>query len=370
MISLFIITNFCIFLSLFFIINGYHMKSNLHSRYVLSNEFSLNKFSILFLMLIFFYFAFRDVNLGSDYREYVAMYNNLELDINSRLVNKEAEYLFTYMTKLFAKLNIPHEVYFGFLSALTFLFILKSSYKFTFLLPLIIFATFSNGFFFAIHSNIRQGMAMAIFLYSIKFIIEGKPWKYLSVIFIASLIHQSALILIPIYFLRAIKLNSFIMLFLFIISLNSYFKDSMNQLITSVLYGVFSISDLFSMYSHYLDTSRINKNMNGLNTGIGFIIINLTNLYILLKTKKVISIQPNLTIYYTVFFIGVILFNLFWDNVLLQRANGYFLITFLITFSATIYYSTTKMEKFISANLILLYFIIFQASIYRIYQYI
>lgn len=41
----------------------------------------------------------------------------------------------------------------------------------------------------------RQGLAVAIFIYALRFINEEKPWKYLVCIIIATLFHQSALVL-------------------------------------------------------------------------------------------------------------------------------------------------------------------------------
>lgn len=66
------------------------------------------------------------------------------------------------------------------------------------LLAYLIYYTF---FFFIFDlSGIRQGLAMQIFLYAIKYIKEKNFWKYLWFIFLAASIHWTAGILIVLYF--------------------------------------------------------------------------------------------------------------------------------------------------------------------------
>ena len=53
----------------------------------------------------------------------------------------------------------------------------------------------------------RQSITLAIFFLSLKYIEEKKPLKYFGSIIVASLIHSAALILIPVYFIRLVKLT-------------------------------------------------------------------------------------------------------------------------------------------------------------------
>lgn len=54
-------------------------------------------------------------------------------------------------------------------------------------------------------SAMRQGIAIAIFIYALHFINEKKSWRFFIWILIASLFHQSALMLIVVYFARFTK---------------------------------------------------------------------------------------------------------------------------------------------------------------------
>lgn len=71
-----------------------------------------------------------------------------------------------------------------------------------------IYIYLSMGLFYISMNQIRQLIALSIVLFSIKFI-EEKNWKkYLFWILIAAGIHNSALVMLPCYFLRDFKIKS------------------------------------------------------------------------------------------------------------------------------------------------------------------
>lgn len=72
-------------------------------------------------------------------------------------------------------------------------------------LSLVIFVTM--GFMAGTMSQIRQYIAWAICVYSIKFIIDNKPAKFICFTIIAMLFHISAIIFLPLYWLSKIKLT-------------------------------------------------------------------------------------------------------------------------------------------------------------------
>ena len=66
---------------------------------------------------------------------------------------------------------------------------------------------FTVGAFYFQITGVRQALAMAILLFSFEYIKQRKLLKFLVIVFIASLFHQSALCIIPMYFLAYIKMN-------------------------------------------------------------------------------------------------------------------------------------------------------------------
>ncbi|MCS5420417.1 MULTISPECIES: EpsG family protein [Psychrilyobacter] len=69
-------------------------------------------------------------------------------------------------------------------------------------------------FFLGSLSMMRQYMALSITLYSVKYIKNNNILKYITTICIATLVHKSAIVILPLYFLKKIKFNKFILTFL------------------------------------------------------------------------------------------------------------------------------------------------------------
>ena len=98
-------------------------------------------------------------------------------------------------------------------------------------------------------NGIRQVLTAAIIFSAIKFLINGNWVKYMVVILLSSTIHESALILIPIYFFvryKAWSKATFILLFFSILIVLGFNEFS------SVLFS--SIEN--SQYGHYQNFSE------------------------------------------------------------------------------------------------------------------
>lgn len=78
-------------------------------------------------------------------------------------------------------------------------------YKYSRLFELSIYVYITGGLFLVSMNGIRQCLAAAIAFTATKYIINGSWFKYTLVILFASTFHESALILIPIYFLVRYK---------------------------------------------------------------------------------------------------------------------------------------------------------------------
>jgi len=70
---------------------------------------------------------------------------------------------------------------------------------------MILFLFIVLGFYFSTFNGIRQWIAIAVFMYSFKYIKQKELLKYLICIIVASLFHITAILLLPAYFL--FKLN-------------------------------------------------------------------------------------------------------------------------------------------------------------------
>lgn len=80
-------------------------------------------------------------------------------------------------------------------------FITKTLQRYRWLLVFVPFVMFGGRYWLDCMGAVRQMIVACGFLWASKFIYEKKPIQYFLFILIASLIHQSALILIPMYFI-------------------------------------------------------------------------------------------------------------------------------------------------------------------------
>ncbi|RKQ33501.1 EpsG family protein [Oceanobacillus halophilus] len=88
---------------------------------------------------------------------------------------------------------------------ITNLLIIFVFYKYSRLVELSLYVYITGGLFLVSMNGIRQLLAAAIAFTAIKFLIEGKFIRYAFIIGFASLFHQSALILLPMFFLVRFK---------------------------------------------------------------------------------------------------------------------------------------------------------------------
>ena len=154
-----------------------------------------NFFRVLSMGILITFVGFR-YGVGVDYFSYEDMF--LEGDLSSWV---EPGYF--YLMKLILFLN--GEFYWVTISAalITIYFLYKGVLNLTpyFVLSIFLFLVSPSGYGFCVN-GMRQGISAAMFLFSIKYIIEGNFYKYCGILLIASLFHVSALILIPFYFIQ------------------------------------------------------------------------------------------------------------------------------------------------------------------------
>ena len=189
------------------------MVSVLFSTYVLALLYRLLKdkgrniqaayFLILALVIIIGVSAFR-TNIG-DTSTYAGSYSNIE----GRTLAEELEgkgdagfYLITYY--LYQISSNPQFMIFV-TAFITQLLYFKFFLQYRSYLDLQVYIYIASGSYFVTMNGIRQSLAAGIVVLSTKYIIENKFKKFLIITLIATMIHQSAIIMVPIYFISRMK---------------------------------------------------------------------------------------------------------------------------------------------------------------------
>lgn len=323
MIQTFIIYAILIGIMIFFSIPLYSDKRiNIYSN---KKEVSLLHFSnkitsfIIPIILLSLICGFR-YGIGEDYFSYEILYNNLDInDIQKTLRTSREEPLFTILMFYLKKFNLPYSALLFCCSFISYFFLYKSlNNHFKEIRPIASLFFFITGTFFIYMSFIRQMIAFFIFLYAIKFIINRNIIKYILAITICVLFHKSSILLYPCYFIgylseEFIKKTYIIQI---VISLLTILKGEVitNFIISSAL-NVISNS-IYGGYSNKIASWTID-----VGSGKAAMLIMIINLLIITISPKLISAysKVNFKTYYTLFFIGSCLDNLFYNNVLLSR---------------------------------------------------
>ena len=134
-----------------------------------------------------------------------------------------------------------------FITALiTNVLIVMTFYQYSRAFELSLYVYITSGLFLVSMNGIRQFLAAAILFAATKYLIEGKWKTYMLIVLIATTIHQSALVLIPIYFIvrrRAWTWTTTIFLLLSILLVIGYGQ------LSTVLFSAIENTQ----YGHYKD---------------------------------------------------------------------------------------------------------------------
>lgn len=315
------------------------------------------------LLLLAIVIGFR-YEVGVDWLGYKTHFETIKNNSFLTLSEQYMEPGFFYINKIIASWGLSYEWMFFTIAIITWFFYFKSIPNS--ILPIFIFFLFVDEFFFWGMNGVRQFAAMSIWLFSIRFIIDRKLIKYIIFILLASLFHKSVLFLIPIYYLPQIK--NFKKYLLLIIFFTSLFIGSSNLFISFI--GNLSIwlgqyFDFIAIYNNYLDSIHFQID-NDVIGGLGYVFKIIINLILIIVGCDLVKKNPKISIYFILFFIGAILFNLSYNIQLFGRINNYFLIFRPVILSFIfLYYWKNLNYRLIIISFSSLYFILFLRAIYN-----
>jgi len=183
--------------------------------------FFFKKRNIYILWTVLALFSAFRYNIGADYLQYSFGFQEILSGNEFFILGSDLFHLALVYLSGYLELNFQFVIaIYSFLTALFFYngfqYYAKNN------LQIIIITLFYITFLYYTGMNgIRQILAVGIFLYGSRYIIEKKFLIYLLFIFFATAVHKSAAFLLPLYFLGKIKLNIFVIFFM--ISLMSLF---------------------------------------------------------------------------------------------------------------------------------------------------
>jgi len=217
----------------------------------------------VFSFIILFIFLTLRYNYGNDYMGYQTIYTNINLGLPAY---GEEDVLFKYVNLIFPSFYLL-------IAAISFLYIYTlhnlitnnskiQNYWISILIMLI------NPYLFLIHlSSIRQTIAICFVVMAINYAIKRNIFIYFLLIIIASGFHQSAIILLPLYFvLNESKINSKWIILIFVSIMGLLCTPIMDTILNIVL-------KYFPKYSYYVQVGLQSSLRTTILSSIIFIIV-------------------------------------------------------------------------------------------------
>lgn len=311
---------------------------------------SLRWWIILFIPVLFFGLRY---DTTSDYFNYVMFFNRVS---NGSALSFEMEPGYYYLNVIFSKIPYGFTIIFFFASFLNF-YSLQKFFSQNGVLAYGYLLSFCMGLVLMFNNQIRQGIALSIFLLSIPLILDGKFTKYLLITIIATLFHTSALSFLFFYFVirwakRASGRKS-IYLFLSFVFLIVFFSGLLKPL----------ISLLFTLNEHYsrFVGSSYDVSTNFHSIGPVFIFNLFLMLYVICNRK---CFNGQNIIFYNMTFVVIILYCVFAIIPVTERIVRY-IYPFEYVALSIIFQSRIMKQR--SINNVFSGFILFSTIVYGIY---
>ncbi len=303
----------------YFIVLLISMLLAITSEKLKSVKFLSNFFISINALLLVLFAGLRNLTVGADTSGYVTGFLGDE-PVFSRIMEGRSSFEIGYQFLELLAAQFSNNYYSLLIIIATFItfFQFKGVYKLSLNPSISIFILITFGFYTFAFNGARQGIALAIFIYAIQFIVNKNFIKYALTLSVGFLFHKTIIILLPFYYLFRVKF-SFKLFSLIVIS--TFFIIIFFDRILNV--GLF-ISEKYSVYTEMKAAGGQLLTFAYLFFGIFFILIK----PFLKKTYfKVYDIYLNM------YLIGPIIF------IIIQFTGAYIEITRLAIYflSATIF---------------------------------
>ncbi|WP_209122904.1 EpsG family protein [Alkalihalobacillus sp. BA299] len=229
---------------------------------------------------------------------------------------------------------------------LTNALIVMTLYHYSRLFEISLYVYVTIGYFLVSMNGIRQYLAAAIVFAATKFIIDGDWKKYMLVVLLASTIHQTALILIPIYFVvrsPAWSKSTYILLAfsIFIVIGFNEFMDLLFKAIEDTQYGV---------YQNFQEGGA-----SILRVAVGAVPV----IIAFLGREKLKKLFPNSDVIVNMSILGLVFLVISTQNWIFARFSIYFGLYQLILISWIVKVFREKDQKLIYYGILVCYFVYF-----------
>lgn len=330
----------------YFIIVATSLIVLLSSRF--KNNLSLSRVIFLIALILPVFISGLRYGIGTDYFNYEAIYYELTNSgsvvdnfLNTRyepgwiLLNHIVKFIFNDVKYVFILSSILIWVF-------NFKAIYDNRNKISISIAvLILLCTSYNQSF----NMVRQALAAAILMLSIKPIVNKKPLKFIITVLISTMFHYTAIIFLPIYWI----VNSKIKALGLWKKILTFIGVGLAVILAPTLLKIVTNYEAFEYFSHY--------DLNFQNFGIGNIIIKLpVILIILLNIRKLNSTNP-ISKLVIVYFLSLLLEYIGYFAAHVSRIAIYYEMMQIFILAAIVKTQQNKYERLFYSFLIFIYFL-------------
>jgi uncharacterized integral membrane protein len=290
-------------------------------------------YCVILGFILFLIAALRSTSVGNDSGQYAWHFYHLQqLDFQGIIDYYQSELGFYFLVKVLTFISSNHQIMFTFIGALYAYSISRFIYKYS-KDPMVSFIMLIPMMYFAFSlTGLRQTFAISILLISIDYIIERRLIKYLLIVFLASLFHQSALLFAPAYIIKNREITfKKILLYLAFIPVVYFLRPF---IIATVQYFLYS--------SYNIDLSQ---SAGGWTTLFVYILILITSIIFKSQLEKE---DVNYSLFFSMMYAGTLIQMFVPLEPNIFRVNMYYNIASIILIPAILKTQKDKVSKLIA----------------------
>lgn len=348
---------FLLFLALFLLKSNYTVEPKID---VLDNKFPKTLFVITVSIIVGFRYE-----VGVDWLGYKNDYDDILKYGSSAYSSQYYEIGYFLLTAILVKLKLSSVWLFLLLAFISWTVIIKSIPNI--FLAWTVFFLFSDEFFFWSMNGVRQFVALAFWLYALSNFNNKDRMKYFLIILLGGMFHYSLFFIALLYFMpysRLLNIRLYLILFILTFLIGQFSGDYYSQLIKFTDEVGFSQDSTSFRYARYMEGDKYIS--DHVKLGIGFYLKIIINFLIIILGFNLIDKRPEYKHYLVLFFVGSIMFNLFYESQIIGRVMIFFTIIRPILLGVlVVYFWKRKQYKLFLSSLVFIYFILYLASIYN-----
>lgn len=208
-----------------------------------------------------------------------------------------------------------------------------------------IFFIFTLGLLIFMNNGIRQGIAIPIFIYSLRYIRENKFVSYFLYILFAAGFHFSVLILLPLYLLRNIRFSSYLWMSLLFITFVLQYTGIFHIILMKAISYIPFYGEAFLLKADNFVTDQ--------TFGLGILFKFSLALLVAIFYKQIAS-----PFYVTLYLFGAVLDNIFIGLALFERVSNYLIYTNFIVFALFVKQRSLRQVSIILVVVVSVYFML------------